>query len=387
MAAEQELPLFLGLNDKSITDIPKTVEKQRYMTSVAPKAATPGKWIEQPRMPIPTGEHAVIECQGKIYSVAGYAKHRVDQNFHQVFDPKTGSWSLKAPFPLPCNHVAGVSVGSKIYTFGGFIEQNRCPHSKCFVYDTATDQWAPIAGLSRPRGAMSAIVLDGKIHLLGGRDVRSVEWHEIYDPSTDKYTILAGMRGSTGTQPFVGQRDHMGVAVVDGKIHAIAGRMDSYDFNTGLNAVYDPKTDAWTFRAPLPTPRSGPSCVYISGKIVVFGGEATGKVFGTNEAYDPKTDSWEQLTPMAISASRPAWSDLRGHRQHGPRAGRRSCSRGTGPGRLPRRVHLRLMRTETAALRPGRPCVVFKKIEASARRPQDKLGHAGCYIQARLPLH
>ena len=78
------------------------------------------------------------------------------------------------------------------------------------------------------------------------------------------------MRGSTGTQPFVGQRDHMGVAVVDGKIHAIAGRMDSYDFNTGLNAVYDPKTDGWTFRAPLPTPRSGPSCVYIDGKIVVL---------------------------------------------------------------------------------------------------------------------
>ena len=58
----EELPLFLGLNDKTVTDIPKTVEKQRYMTSVAPKAANPGKWIEQPRMPIPTGEHAVIAC-------------------------------------------------------------------------------------------------------------------------------------------------------------------------------------------------------------------------------------------------------------------------------------------------------------------------------------
>ena len=67
----EELPLFLGLNDKSITDIPKTVEKQRYITSVAPKAANPGKWVEQPRMPIPTGEHAVIECQGKIHSIAG----------------------------------------------------------------------------------------------------------------------------------------------------------------------------------------------------------------------------------------------------------------------------------------------------------------------------
>ena len=62
--ADAELPLFLGLKDKSITDIPKTVEKQRYVTSVAPKAANPGQWIEQPRLPIPTGEHAVIECQG-----------------------------------------------------------------------------------------------------------------------------------------------------------------------------------------------------------------------------------------------------------------------------------------------------------------------------------
>jgi N-acetylneuraminic acid mutarotase len=300
MTAEQELPLFLGLNDRTITDIPKTVEQQRYMVSVAPKAANPGKWLEQPRMSVPTGEHAVIECQGKIHCVAGYARHRVDGNLHQVFDLKTGKWEMKAPFPIACNHVSGCSVGTKLYTFGGFIEQNRCPHSKCFVYDTATDTWEPIAGLARPRGAISAIALDGKIHLLGGRDVRSVEWHEVYDPATNKYTFLSGMRGSTGTQPFVGQRDHMGVVIVDGKIHAIAGRMDSYDFNTSLNAVYDPQTDSWSFRAPLPTARSGPSAVYINGKIVVFGGEATGRVFGTNEIYDPKTDVWEAGTPMAM---------------------------------------------------------------------------------------
>jgi N-acetylneuraminic acid mutarotase len=294
------LPLFMGLNDPSITDIPRTVEKQRYMTSVAPPAARPGRWLEQPRMPVPTGEHAVVECQGRIHAIAGYALHRVDQNFHQVFDPQAGQWSLKAPYPIACNHVAAASIGPRIYAFGGFIEQNRCPHSKCFVYDATADRWSPIAPLSRPRGAASAVVLDGKIHLLGGRDVRSVEWHEVYDPVADKYVILAGMRGSTGTQPFVGQRDHMGVAVVDGMIHAIGGRMDSYDFNTGLNAVYDPKSDAWSFRAPLPTPRSGPSCAYVKGRIVVFGGEATGRVFGTNEAYDPKTDRWEALAPMRV---------------------------------------------------------------------------------------
>jgi N-acetylneuraminic acid mutarotase len=298
--AETTDPLFAGLFDRKITDVPATVQNQRYMTSVAPAAANPGKWVEQPRLPVPVGEHGVIACAGKIHAVAGYARHRVDGDFHQVFDPKSGTWTLKAPFPLPCNHVALANIGSKIYAFGGFVEQNRCPHSKCFVYDAADDKWSPIAGLLRPRGASSAIVLDGKIHLLGGRDVRSVEWHEIYDPATDKYQILDGMRGSTGTQPFVGQRDHMGVAVVDGKIHAIAGRMDSYDFNTTLHAVYDPKTDGWTFRAPLPTARSGVSAVYYRDRIVVFGGEATGKVFGTNEAYDPKTDKWEALAPMKL---------------------------------------------------------------------------------------
>src|SRR3974377_2465157 len=155
MAAEQELPLFLGFSDQTITDLPKTVEKRRYMPSVPPKAANQGKWIEQPRLPIPTGEHAVIECQGKIHVIAGYAKHRVDQNFHQVYDPATKSWSLKAAFPLPCNHVAGVSIGSRIYTFGGFIEQNRCPHSKCFVYNDTPAPWAPTPGPARPRGATS----------------------------------------------------------------------------------------------------------------------------------------------------------------------------------------------------------------------------------------
>jgi N-acetylneuraminic acid mutarotase len=288
------------LFNSKITAIPDAAHAQRYVTSTAPEAAAPGRWLEQPRLPVPVGEMGVVACNGKIHVVAGYARGRVDNDYHQVFDPATGAWEFKAPFPMPSNHIALVPLGSKLYSFGGFTEQNRCPFSKCYVYDTVTDEWASIAPLSRPRGAASAIVVDDKIHLLGGRDVRSVEWHEIYDPATDKYTILSGMRGSTGTQPFVGQRDHMGVAVVDGKIHAIGGRMDSYDFNTTLHAVYDPKADNWTFRAPLPTSRSGPSAVYHKGRILVMGGEATGHVFGTNESYNPATDSWEALAPMAL---------------------------------------------------------------------------------------
>ncbi len=42
-------PLFAGLFDRTITSIPDSVKKQRYMTSVAPMSANPGRWVEQPR--------------------------------------------------------------------------------------------------------------------------------------------------------------------------------------------------------------------------------------------------------------------------------------------------------------------------------------------------
>ena len=123
-----------------------------------------------------------------------------------------------------------------------------------------TDQWTPIAGLSRPRGAISAIVVNGQIHLLGGRDVRSVEWHEVYDPRTTNIPSrpCAARRHAAFCRPArpYGRRRRRRENPCHWRPHGL------YDFNTWLNAVYSPKTDRWTFRAPLPTPRSGPSCLY-----------------------------------------------------------------------------------------------------------------------------
>lgn len=290
--------LFTGLFDRGITTIPKSLSKKNFES--APAAEQPGKWLEMPRLPIATAEMGVIACGGKVHVIGGYARHKVNSDFHQVFDPVNKSWSFKAPLPYACNHLSLAVVGKYIYSFGGFIEQNCCPHSKCFVYDTEEDVWEPLPDLLRPRGAISAVELDGKIHLLGGRDIRSLDRHEVYDPKTKKYEILSGMRGSTPTQPFAGQRCHMGAVLVDGRIHLIGGRKDSYDYNTALHSVYDPQSDGWSFRAPLPTPRSGLSCAYASGKILAFGGEAPGVVFEANEGYDPVTDRWEILAPMPV---------------------------------------------------------------------------------------
>lgn len=77
-------------------------------------------------------------------------------------------------------------------------------------------------------------------------------------------------------------RAYFGVAIVDGKIHAIgcAG---------GVNEVHDPETSTWVNKKPMPNPRRNFGIATCENKIYVIGGYADGTNSGTaiNEVYDP----------------------------------------------------------------------------------------------------
>jgi hypothetical protein len=55
------------------------------------------------------------------------------------------------------------------------------------------------------------------------------------------------------------------------------------------NEEYDPRTNTWTARAPMPTPRHGLTAVTVDDRIyVVSGGPRPGGAFSnTNEVYIP----------------------------------------------------------------------------------------------------
>jgi putative heme degradation protein len=93
-------------------------------------------------------------------------------------------------------------------------------------------------------------------------------------------------------------RDHAGIVTVDGRIHLIGGRVDSFHTNSTLHHSYDAQADRWTFRKPMPTARSGHGSVLSRGKVFVMGGEGWQRVYGQNEAWDPATDRWESYAPM-----------------------------------------------------------------------------------------
>jgi N-acetylneuraminic acid mutarotase len=276
-------------------------DAQRSFDSPAPKGPQ-GRWIARAALPIPRSEMAwATELNGRLHVIGGYGEGRVDRGYHHVYDPKHDAWYNAAALPRGANHVAVTTLDGRIYAFGGFLEQNRNPDNNAYVYDPVQNSWSQIAPLPRPRGAAAAVALDGKIHLIGGAssptpERASVGWHEVYDPKSDSWSFRKALPGA---------RDHVGIAVYQGRIHIIGGRFNTFEYNTDLHHVYFSDRDTWELRSPLPTPRSGHGLVVYRDRFFAMGGDGgiihkpgQQTVFGQMESYDPVSDRWQSHAAM-----------------------------------------------------------------------------------------
>jgi hypothetical protein len=170
------------------------------------------------------------------------------------------------------------------------VSRWRCGASRHEAWFSAGPE-CPKSGHA-PLGSVSVAVLDGRIHPVGGRNTQSVGTHGLYDPATNRWSDLT---------PLPQPRDHMGLVTVGGKLFAVAGRFNTFEYNTNLLDVYDRATNSWSSLKPMPTARSGSTVAVLDGKIFVFGGERLGGTFNQAEAYDPVSNVWAELTPMPMS--------------------------------------------------------------------------------------
>jgi N-acetylneuraminic acid mutarotase len=276
---------------------------QRMEDSPAP-AGAPGRWVARAALPLPRSEMAwATAWAGRLHIIGGYGEGRVDRTYHHVYDPGADRWYNAAPLPRGANHVAVVADAGRVYALGGFLEQNRLAITDTYAWEAEADRWTTLAPLPRPRGAAAAVARAGLIHLIGGasdpkEERASVGWHEVYDAKADRWSQRKALPAA---------RDHVGSALVDGRIHVIGGRFNTFEYNTGLHHVYFADRDTWEERAPLPTPRSGHGLVLYRNRLFAMGGEGgivaggritDGKVFAQMESYDPAGDSWQRHAPM-----------------------------------------------------------------------------------------
>ena len=224
-----------------------------------------------------------------------------------AYDPEADTWQDLGPIPEGLHHAGFVHLDGKLYLIGGYQRNTFDPTGAVRIYDIASGTWTDGAPMPTPRGSVAVSVYDGLIHVIGGTvedkdavhehdnpaagDDRSVGTHEVYDPASDSWTRRA---------PMPTARNHHGAAVVNGRIHVLAGRVGG-EFELTTHEIYDPDGDSWSDGPALPTGRSGVAVVAAGDRVFVFGGETFGeaaRTFDDAEAYDPATGEWEILPPM-----------------------------------------------------------------------------------------
>ncbi len=81
-------------------------------------------------------------------------------------------------------------------------------------------------------------------------------------------------------------------------MYAIGGRPLDPGRNYDVVEAYDPATDRWTTKSPMPSRRGGLASAVVGGVIHTFGGERRDGVFANHEVYDPARDAWTVAAPM-----------------------------------------------------------------------------------------
>lgn len=313
-------------------------------------------WRYVSPMPIARyGHDATLGPNGKIYVMGGLVWYRYDGMYScVVYDPKSDVWEYMEPVPgatiIKQGHFMIFDPERGIYRT---VRKVRGKENYFEIYSWPSGKKSPIwtpmtrqikpeelrkTGVSR-QGDGAAVVTgkDGRIYWLGGSGIRNGGGESIvfpYDPIKKKWPdsttkrVYFGHPGAytdktiykTGIPDMLEHRiDHEAVVTSDSKIYVMGGRRKKMIEERKNNWVpigkveiansvecYDPGTNKWEYRKPMPLKRFLFSAVVgPDDRIYTFGGRGEYDpktklvaTFDDTHVYDPGTDTWSSLNPM-----------------------------------------------------------------------------------------
>ncbi len=278
-----------------------------------------------------------------------------------VFDPRTGRWSLTSPLPEPR---AGFYKGGRttvlslrdgrVLVFGGEETPSRStelydPQSdswatagsmptdsfwspttllndgtvlgigesvgslpnRSVIFDPSTGTWANTGSLTEGRSSPTAtLLLDGRVLVAGGSSTgaspeatHNLASAELYDPRSRSWTVTASM-----LHPRLG---HIATRLSDGRVLVAGG----YDDNTSAHSfataeIYDANLGTWSATGSMNVPRGGAAATLLpDGRVLVTGGVSEGidgPIHASAEVFDPLVGTWTYTFPMALARFRHA---------------------------------------------------------------------------------
>jgi N-acetylneuraminic acid mutarotase len=208
------------------------------------------------------------------------------------------SWITGPPLPLAMTEMSCAWLGNNFYVTGMSNAYNPPISSPMFVFNIVSNSWTPMNPDRPLLGNHHAVeVYNGRMYLIGGLDANSAGQVQIYDPSTNGWSVGAPAPYAAGSCCS---------AVINGKIYIAGGLVgvisaqEILGFSTNAAAVYDPVANTWASLPPLPfTATHGinhAASATDGNKFYIFGGRdddhAPAIGYNTVQIYDPVSNTW-----------------------------------------------------------------------------------------------
>lgn len=217
----------------------------------------------------------VVVLNGKLLVMAGYSvidgTGSVLADVYQ-YDSCLNSWSKLANMNVARYEFACAEVNGMVYAVGGHGMDGESL-SSVEVYNPDTDKWTLIESLRRPRWGCFACGFEGKLYVMGGRSsftIGNSKFVDVYN--TERHTWCEMKNGCVMVTAH---------AVLGKKLFCMEWK------NQRKLATFNPEDNSWKM---VPVPLTGSSCIgfrfgILDGKLLLFSLQAEPEY--TTLSYDP----------------------------------------------------------------------------------------------------
>jgi N-acetylneuraminic acid mutarotase len=224
-------------------------------------------------------DQAVVAANGHLYVIGGSTgAFATFKDEVWVYTPggenlDTGTWTEGPSLPVALSGATAVVHEGEIWVIGGMDgTTGGTSRDEVLVLsgldpgDPAQGTWSLDESLNQARDNAGAAVLDGKIHVFGGRE--RVEGTTIHQ-GLASYEVLSGGTWNLvdAAGEFVGRRSFV-VGTLNGDAQIMGGESPVQDANQN----FDAQTGVWTTLEPLVPARHGAAYATIGATVYIVGG-------------------------------------------------------------------------------------------------------------------
>lgn len=257
-------------------------------------------WEELAPMPTARDYLAAAGAGKHIYAVGGTDGERAFDTV-ECFHTDLARWHELQSMPTARGGLAAAVVHETLYAIGGsngtralgtveMLDLEVAEAASCGG-EMLENMWQTGPRLLTPRRGLAVAVMDRFLYAIGGSDGGM---------TLDTVECLDTAQGHAWVPmpPMPTPRRAAAAAVHKGRIYVVGGAGGSRDSSLAVTERFDPERFTWETLMPMPSARRGLALLPVDGMLYALGGSDGTRTFSAVEVFDPATNMWDVRPPM-----------------------------------------------------------------------------------------